>query len=94
MDLPLAITPAGETGGSGWIVGYTEVIETETKPFPWVLVVPHVDATVLAGFSSCLCYRPAAAARFFISSGETSSLCVAIYQTCPNGSVTPPVRSP
>lgn len=37
---------------------------------------------------------PAAAARFFISSADTSSLCVAIHHTCPYGSVNPPDRSP
>jgi hypothetical protein len=33
-------------------------------------------------------------ARFFISSGLRSSLCVAMCQTWPNGSVTLPSRSP
>ena len=35
-----------------------------------------------------------AAMRFFISSGDTSSMCVPTYQLCPNGSTTPPMRSP
>ena len=34
------------------------------------------------------------ACRFSISSGETSSLCVAIAQVWPNGSVMLPIRSP
>lgn len=35
-----------------------------------------------------------AVARFLISSGERSSLCVAINQICPKGSSSAPVRSP
>lgn len=38
--------------------------------------------------------RPAAAARFFISSGATSSTCVAMCHWCPKGSSRLPDRSP
>ena len=42
------------------------------------------------------CHQPpkSAAARRFISSGGTSSLCVAIHQRWPNGSSNLPPRSP
>jgi hypothetical protein len=37
---------------------------------------------------------PCAFARLVNSSGGTSSWCVAIHQELPNGSMTPPLRSP
>jgi hypothetical protein len=56
------------------------------------------EVTEWGGFAAhymrLMFYRPAAAARFRISSGDTSSLCVAMYQRCPKGSSIPPVRSP
>lgn len=48
----------------------------------------------LTAFPHRRIHYPNAAARRAISSGDTSSLCVEIVQTCPKGSSMVPLRAP
>src|SRR5688572_4304753 len=95
---PLRVQPSWSSDGCGLQVG-EECFEARLAPAPVEQLpqgfLPPSALILFPAAGSCAeGYLCAAAARCSISSGVRSSLCVAMYHLKPNGSTTPPVRSP
>src|SRR6185312_2316092 len=70
------------------------VLGPDSRHCPSLSRAGRGKVTASAQAALCFCCLQKSSARFFSSCGATSSLCVAIIQLLPDGSFTPPQRSP